>query len=159
MASLLLLALLCLALAGFACAAAWSSSDQAHARRWDAAFALIVGLAASELVLLASPLALMLPLPALLGLPLPMLVGPFFWRSRDQRHSWTWRRWLLQLVPGLALLVSGLLTFGGLPAGLSWNTTELPSVALVIAAAVLNLMAGALSTRRSGRRHLQLRWH
>lgn len=159
MASLLIIALLCLALAGFACAAAWSSSDHSHVRRWDAAFALVVGLAASELVLLASPLALMFPLPALLGLPLPMLAGPFFWRSRDQRLSWTWRRWLLQLVPGLALLVSGLLTFRGLPAGLSWNTTELPSVALVIAAAVLNLGAGALGPRRPIRRSLRLRWH
>lgn len=159
MADLLLLALLCLALAGFVCAAAWSSSDQTHARRWDAAFALVVGFAASELVLLASPLALMFPLPALLGLALPMLVGPFWWRSRDRRQCWTWRRWLLQLVPGVALLVSGLVTFGGIPAGLAWNTTELPSVALVIGAAVLNLAAGALSRHRSGRRSLQLRWH
>lgn len=155
MASLLLIALLCLALAGFVCAAAWSSGQPTHARRWDAAFALVVGLAASELVLLASPLALLFPLAALIGLPLPMLVGPFWWRSRHGRQLWTWRRWLLQLVPGLALLVSGLLTFGG-PAALSWSTAELPSVALVIGAALLNLVAGAIGTLRMGVRRLRL---
>lgn len=140
MANLLLLALLCLTLAGFACAAAWSRDEAGHARRWDAAFAFVLGAAALELVLLASPLSLMFPLPALLGLPLPMLVGPFWWRARHQRLHWSWRRWVFQLIPGAALLLSTVLTTlqGG------WPPLELPSVGVVVTAALLNLAAGAL---------------
>ena len=140
MANLLLLTLLCLTLAGFACAAVWSREEAGHARRWDAAFAFVLGAAALELVLLASPLSVMFPLPALLGLPLPMLAGPFWWRSRAQRQRWSWRRWGFQLIPGVALLLSTVLT--ALQGG--WPPAELPSVAVVITAAMLNLAAGAL---------------
>ncbi|WP_257386220.1 hypothetical protein [Tahibacter caeni] len=150
MAASLLLALLCLSAAGFACAAAWSRDEAGHARRWDAAFAFIVGVSAAELVLLASPLGLWFPWAATVGLVFPMLVGPFWWRSRDARQQWSWRRWVLQLVPGTALLVSTLATVAGYE-GSIWNVANLPSVALVIAAAVANLAAGALRWPRSNR--------
>ncbi|WP_386068782.1 hypothetical protein ACFJIW_02570 [Tahibacter sp. UC22_41] len=151
MATLLLLALLCLSAAGFACAASWSRAEAGHARRFDAAFACIVGAAAAELVLLASPLGLWFPWAATVGLVFPMLVGPFWWRSRDARQQWSWRRWVLQLVPGTALLTSALVTLAG-DEGSIWNVANLPSVALVIAAAVVNLAAGALRWPRSSRR-------
>jgi hypothetical protein len=145
----LLLALLLLSLAGFACAAAWSRAQAAHARRWDAAFAFVIGAAAAELVLLASPLALMFPWLAAAGLVLPMLAGPFWWRSRHGRVHWSWRRWALQLAPGMALLVSALLTLAGTDLR-AWSATDLPSVALVIAAALLNLAVGAVRAPRRG---------
>jgi hypothetical protein len=143
MATVLLLALLCLSLAGFVCAAAWSHPDADHARRWDAAFAFVIGATGAELVLLASPLGLMFPWVAALGLVFPMLAGPFWWRSRHGRQRWSWRRWALQLVPGAALLLSTLVTVAG-DETTPWSGGALPSVALVIAAAVLNLVAGAL---------------
>lgn len=143
MTIVLLLALLSLTLAGFSCAAAWSRPDADHARRWDAAFAFVVGASGAELVLLGSPLGLLFPWAATLGLIFPMLAGPFWWRSRHRRQHWSWRRWVLQLVPGTALLASALLTFGPDDAA-SWNTGALPPIALVIAASVLNLVAGAL---------------
>jgi hypothetical protein len=154
MASVLLLALLCLTLAGFTCAAAWSRPDADHGRRWDAAFAFVVGATGAELVLLGSPLGLMFPWAAALGLVFPMLAGPFWWRSRHGRLHWSWRRWTLQLVPGIALLASTLATVadGG---ATHWNAGTLPSIALVIAAAILNLAAGTLrrpQPLRSGRR-------
>ena len=151
---LLLPALLCLSLAGFACAAAWSRAEPAHARRWDAAFAFVVGATAAELVLLASPLGLMFPVLAGAGLILPMLAGPFFWRSRHGRQHWSWRRWLLQIVPGAALLVSGVATVAAYDPA-AWGAGTLPSVALVTATALLNLAVGAL---RWPRRGTQRRW-
>jgi hypothetical protein len=155
MTALLLPALLCLTLAGFACAAAWSRNEPGHARRWDAAFAFIVGAAAAELVLLASPLGLLFPWAATLGLAFPMLAGPFWWRSRHGRQHWSWRRWVLQLVPGIALLISTIATFAGLDAT-AWTAGDLPSVALVIGASVVNLATGALrwprALRVAGRR-------
>lgn len=147
MATVLLLALLCLSVAGFACAAAWSRPDAGHLRRWDAAFAFVVGASGAELVLLGSPLGMLFPVAAGLGLVFPMLAGPFWWRSRHGRQHWSWRRWLLQLVPGTALLLSTLLTVAGDEAALA-SGGALPSVALVIAAAMLNLAAGALRRRR-----------
>lgn len=156
MATLLLLALLCLSAAGFACAASWSRAEAGHARRFDAAFACIVGAAAAELVLLASPLGLWFPWAATVGLVFPMLVGPFWWRSRDARQQWSWRRWVLQLVPGMALLTSALVTLAG-DEGSIWNVANLPSVALVIAAAVVNLAAGALRWPRLSR-SVSWRW-
>lgn len=153
MATVLLLALLCLSVAGFACAAAWSDPDAGHSRRWDAAFAFVIGASGAELVLLGSPLGMLFPGAAALGLAFPMLAGPFWWRSRHGRQHWSWRRWLLQLVPGTALLLSTLLTVVGDEASIS-SGGSLPSVALVIAAAILNLAAGALR-RRPARRQ---RW-
>lgn len=146
MATVLLLALLCLSVAGFACAAAWSRPDAGHSRRWDAAFAFVIGASGAELVLLGSPLGMLFPVAAALGLVFPMLAGPFWWRSRHGRQHWSWRRWLLQLVPGTALLLSTLLIVAGDEAALA-SGGALPSVALVIAAAMLNLVAGALRRR------------
>jgi hypothetical protein len=143
MAIVLLLALLSLTLAGFSCAAAWSRPDADHARRWDAAFAFVVGASGAELVLLGSPLGLLFPWAAAVGLVFPMLAGPFWWRSRHGRQRWSWRRWALQLAPGFALLASALVTFAGDDAA-SWSAGAPPSIALVIAASVLNLVAGAL---------------
>lgn len=155
MTALLLPALLCLSLAGFACAAAWSRDEPGHARRWDAAFAFIIGAAAADLVLLASPLGLLFPWAATLGLVFPMLAGPFWWRSRHGRQHWSWRRWALQLVPGIALLASAIVTLAGSDASV-WSAGDLPSALLVTGAAVLNLAAGALrwprSLRIAGRR-------
>lgn len=148
MAVILLLALLSLTLAGFACAAAWSRPDTDHARRWDAAFAFMVGASGAELVVLGSPLGLMFPTAAALGLVFPMLAGPFWWRSRDSRQRWSWRRWVLQLTPGAALLASTLVTFAGEDAA-RWGAGAPPSIALVIAAALLNLVAGALRPSRA----------
>ncbi len=155
----LLLALLCLTLAGFACAAAWSRNEPGHARRWDAAFAFIVGAAAAELVLLASPLSMMFPWAAALGLVFPMLAGPFWWRSRHGRQHWSWRRWLLQLVPGITLLLSMIATVGGFDAT-GWSADNLPSIAVVVGASVLNLAVGAVrwpGPRRTAGRRLILR--
>ena len=152
MAVVLLLALLSLTLAGFSCAMAWSRPDADHARRWDAAFAFVVRASGAELVLLGSPLGLLFPWAAALGLVFPMLAGPFWWRSRHGRQRWSWRRWALQLVPGAALLASALATFADDEAA-RWGAP--PSIALVIAAALLNLGAGALrrpSPLRSVRR-------
>lgn len=156
MTALLLPALLCLTLAGFACAAAWSRNESGHARRWDAAFAFIVGAAAAELVLLASPFGLMFPWVATLGLVFPMLAGPFWWRSRHGRQHWSWRRWLLQLVPGITLLLSTIVTVAGLDLA-GWTAGNLPSIGLVTGAAVLNLAAGAARWPRA-RRAQARRW-
>lgn len=101
----LLLALMCLAATGFACAAAWSRPSPRHPQRWDAALALVLALAAVELILLGSPLGLMFPTLALIGLPLPLAVGPFWWRGRSSRTRWSWRRWLLRSLPGALALV------------------------------------------------------
>jgi hypothetical protein len=150
MTAALLPALLCLSLAGFACAAAWSRNEPGHARRWDAAFAFVIGAAAAELVLLASPLGLMFPWAATLGLVFPMLAGPFFWRSRHGRQHWSWRRWVLQLVPGITLLLSTIATVAGFDTA-AWTAGNLPSIALVIGASVLNLAAGAVRWPRSRR--------
>ncbi len=143
MTAALLPALLCLSLAGFACAAAWSRNEPGHARRWDAAFAFVIGAAAAELVLLASPLGLMFPWAATVGLVFPMLACPFFWRSRHGRQHWSWRRWVLQLVPGITLLLSTIATVAGFDTA-AWTAGNLPSIALVIGASVLNLAAGAV---------------
>jgi len=156
MNALLLPALLCLTLAGFACAAMWSRSDPGHARRWDAAFAFIVGAAAAELVLLASPLSVMFPWAATLGLVFPMLAGPFWWRSRHGRQHWSWRRWVLQLVPGSTLLLSTIATVVGFDAT-DWTAGNLPSLMLVIGASMLNLAAGNLRWPQQ-RRAAERRW-
>lgn len=154
MATVLLLALLCLTLAGLTCAALWSRADADHARRWDAAFALIVAASGAELVVLGSPLGLLFPSVAAVGLVFPMLAGPFWWRSRHGRQRWSWRRWTLQLLPGTALITSTLLTLHSDAASV-WSAGAPPSVAVVIVAALLNLVAGALrwpqwrSARRS----------
>lgn len=143
MATLLLIALLCLTLAGLTCAALWSRAETDHARRWDAAFALIVAASGAELVLLGSPLGLLFPWAAAIGLVFPMLAGPFWWRSRHGRQRWSWRRWALQLLPGIALIASSLMTLHS-DDGSAWSAGTPPSVAVVIAAALLNLVTGAL---------------
>ncbi|MBL8298282.1 MAG: hypothetical protein JNN30_08050 [Rhodanobacteraceae bacterium] len=143
MATALLFALLCLTLAGFTGAAICSHPQADHARRWDAAFAFAIGASGAELVLLASPLGLMFPKMALLGLAFPLLAGPLWWRSRHGRQRWSWRRWLLQLMPGAALLISTLVVTAGNETAL-WSAGALPSVALAMSAAVLNLLVCAV---------------
>ncbi|HSX61941.1 MAG TPA: hypothetical protein VLF18_17270 [Tahibacter sp.] len=150
MATVLLLALLCLTVAGFTCAAAWSHPQADHARRWDAAFALVIGASGAELVLLGSPLGLLFPWAAALGLIFPMLAGPFWWRSRHGRQHWSWRRWVLQLVPGAALLVSTVATVADRQDAF-WSAGSLPSAGLVIVAALANLAAGAVRRPRTAR--------
>lgn len=152
----LLLALLCLSLTGFACAAAWSDDEPGSARCGDAAFALIIAAAAAELVLLGSPLGLMFPWAATLGLVFPMLAGPFWWRSRPGRRHGSWQRWLPQLLPGITLLLSTFATATGLDAT-SWTADDLPSIALVVGAALLNFAAGSLRWPRP-RRAARRRW-
>lgn len=156
MTALLLLALLCLSLTGFACAAAWSDNEPRHARGRDAAFAFIIGAAAAELVLLGSPLGLMFPWAATLGLVFPLLAGPFWWRSRPGSQRWSWRRWLPQLMPGITLLVFMIAAVAGFDAT-RWTADKLPSIALTIGASLLNLAAGSPRSPRP-RRAAGRRW-
>lgn len=137
MSNWLLLALLCLSATGFACAAAWSRSTPRHPQRWDAALALVLGLAALELLLLGSPLGLMFPTLTMLGLPLPLLVGPFWWRSRSHRTYWSWRRWLLRCVPGAIVLVA-LVALFGMGADVMAEAGVLP-MQVTLVAALLNV--------------------
>lgn len=129
----LLLALLCLAATGFGCAASWSRSTPRHPHRWDAALALILALAAVELILLGSPLGLMFPTLALIGLPLPLLVGPFWWRNRSSRTHWSWRRWVMRCVPGAIALVV-LVALYGMGADVMAQAGLLPMQVMLIAA-------------------------
>jgi len=129
----LLLALLCLAATGLGCAAAWSRPTPTHPQRWDAALALVLALAAIELILLGSPLGLMFPVLALLGLPLPLLVGPFWWRSRSSRTRWSWRRWVLRCVPGAIALVVLVASYG-MGAPFMAESGPLPMQVMLVAA-------------------------
>ena len=131
----LLLALLCLSATGFACAAAWSRSTPRNPQRWDAALALVLGLAALELLLLGSPLGLMFPTLAMLGLPLPLVVAPIWWRSRSRRSYWSWRRWLMRSLPGAFALVA-LVTLYGMNADAMAQLGLLPMQVMLVAALV-----------------------
>ncbi|UXI68389.1 hypothetical protein [Tahibacter amnicola] len=105
MSAALLLILSCLALAAFACAAVWSSAVPGHARRWDAAFALALGFAALELVVLGSPLAMWFPVAAVIGAPFP-LIAPVVWRRGRSLQPWSSARWARHLMPaGVVVLV------------------------------------------------------
>jgi hypothetical protein len=135
MSNWLLLALMCLSATGLACAAAWSRQTPRHPQRWDAALALVLALAAIELILLGSPLGLMFPVLALVGLPLPLAVGPLWWRSRSHRAYWSWRRWVLRSLPGaLALVV--LVALYGMGADMMAESGLLPMQVMLVAALV-----------------------